>query len=149
MSNLIPASLFGSRSLVDRQFEDLFSNFFDSRGPRRRNTSSSPLANVSKTDTGYSIQVAAPGYSRDAFNVKVEDNVLSITGTSYESNVDTDKVSAQMTTQEFSYGTFTRSWTLPSDVSGEAVTASYEAGILNITVPVEGNKQRVIDINVD
>jgi len=149
MSNLIPFSPFGSRSLMDRRFDDLFSNLFDvdmSAYNRNRLMKSVPLANVIRTDDGYNIQIAAPGYSRDAFAIKVEDNVLTITG-NYEASVEENP--GQVTSQEFSYSSFTRSWTLPSEASGEAISASYDAGVLNLTVPVEGKKNCVIDVNVD
>ena len=149
MSNLIPSSVFGSRSLMDRRFDDLFSNFFDAGLPvynRNRLMKSVPLANVIRTDDGYNIQIAAPGYSRDAFDVKVENNVLTVTG-NYEASVEDE--TGQVTSQEFSYSSFTRSWTLPNEASGEGISASYDAGVLNLTVPVEGKKNRVIDVNVD
>lgn len=150
MSSLIPNSLFGTRALIDRRFDDILNNFFDygtSGYPSSNLANSLPMANVSKSDTGYEISIAAPGYSRDAFDIKVNDGVLTITGNLEDSTQ--GEVMSQMTSQEFNYGTFTRSWTLPAEVSGESITASYIAGILNIGVPVEANKSRVIDINVD
>ena len=150
MSSLIPNSLFGTRALIDRRFDDILNNLFDygtSGYPSSNLANSLPMANVSKLDTGYEISIAAPGYSRDAFDIKVNDGVLTITGNLEDSTQ--GEVMSQMTSQEFNYGTFTRSWTLPTEVSGESITASYVAGILNIGVPVETNKSRVIDINVD
>ena len=150
MSSLIPNSLFGTRTLIDRRFEDILNNLFDYSSSDYSNVklaNNPPMANISKSSSGYEISVAAPGYSRDAFDIKVEDGILTLIG-NYGDSVKSDST-VKMTSQEFNYSSFTRSWTLPTEASGEAISASYEAGILNITVPVEVNMSRIIDISID
>ena len=134
-------------------FDDIFDNFLGlTMRPNRYQTSSTqnitstiPAANVFEGDEGYTIQIAAPGFSREDFNVKIEDNRLTVSAQieSY-SNEESDN-----THREFNYTNFSRSWTLPSDVNISAVNAGYEAGILNLDVPVEGKSSSVIDVVVD
>ena len=57
-------------------FDDLFTTDTPSRTHRSYNTT--PRANVVKTDTGYGIELAAPGFSRDEFELSVHKNKLTI-----------------------------------------------------------------------
>ena len=50
--------------------------------------------------------------------------------------------------QEYSYNTFSRSWTLPSSVYMKGIDARYEAGILSIDVPVESGDAGFMQIDV-
>ena len=146
MSNLFPMTTI--RNTIDRDFDNLLASFFGpgvGRAQRFTNVSTTPRANVIKQAEGYTIELAAPGFSRDEFEIGVDNGVLSIqVGTS-----DTPEYSNQLTTQEFSYSSFTRSWSLPKDAAAEAISARYDAGILYVTVPTTGNANNKIVIDVE
>lgn len=153
MSTLFPISRRGPLSSFDRDFSDIFSSFF---GPttflapssQRQSPSfvSTPRANVHQTAEGYTIALAAPGWSRDDFNVDIDNNVLTVSVTAEDEASDNDSTS---TLQEYSYSSFSRSWTLPEGVKIKAIDAHYEAGILTIAIPVkdEVNGKKLI-VNV-
>ena len=146
MSNLFPATI---RNGFDREFDTLINSFFgpvvNSRNSRFTNVATTPRANVIKQAEGFTIELAAPGFSRDEFDIGVDNGVLSIqVGTS-----DTAEYTDQLTSQEFAYSSFTRSWTLPKDVAAEAISARYDAGILYVTVPTTGNTNNKIVIDVE
>jgi len=145
MSNLFPITI---RNNFDRDFDSLINSFFGpvaGRTSRFTNVSTTPRANVIKATEGYTIELAAPGFSRDEFEIGVDNGVLSIhVGTS-----DTPEYSEQLSTQEFSYSTFTRSWSLPKDAATEAISARYDAGILYVTIPTTGNANNKIVIDVE
>lgn len=114
-------------SLVD----DIFTLDTPSRSHRSHNTT--PRANVTKTDTGYGIELAAPGFSRDEFEMKVENNKLSITmGTE-----DSKEYEEKLIHREYRFHNFVRSFSLPENTNIESISARYEAGILYVDVPVE------------
>ena len=146
MSTLFPITI---RNNFDREFDSIISSLFNPSGNRASsrftNVSTTPRANVIKQPEGYTIELAAPGFSRDEFDIGVDNGVLSIhVGTS-----DTPEYSDQLTTQEFSYATFTRSWSLPKDAAAEAISARYDAGILYVTIPTSDSTNNKIVIDVE
>ena len=144
MSNLFPITI---RNNFDRELDTLFSSFFGptNRPSRFATVSTTPRANVIKQSEGYTIELAAPGFSRDEFNIGVDNGVLSIhVGTS-----DTPEYTENLTSQEFSYSSFTRSWSLPKDAASEAISARYDAGILYVTIPTTDNTNNKIVIDVE
>lgn len=98
-----------------------------------------PPANVSENEKGYTIELAAPGFSRDDFEISAEDGRLTIS-MKEGSSASKDKYLSQ----EFGFAReFTRSWTLPSTVDAGTISARYEAGILSVDVPTGKKKSRV------
>tara|TARA_X000000950_G_scaffold225933_1_gene272645 strand:+ start:1582 stop:1968 length:387 start_codon:yes stop_codon:yes gene_type:complete len=125
-------------SLVD----DLFTTDNPSRTHRSYYTT--PRANVIKTNTGYGIELAAPGFSRDEFELSVDKNKLTIRmGTE-----DTKEYEDNLVHREYRYTDFKRSFTLPEKTNIEGIAARYEAGILYVDVPVEEKvvQKRVISV---
>ena len=101
-----------------------------------------PKANISKDESGYQISLAAPGLSRSDFDIEISENVLTI---SSENNVKNEN----SLRQEYSFNKFSRSWSLPETAVVDNVTADYEAGILNVNIPVEDvtiNKTKKIEV---
>ncbi len=146
MSNLFPITTI--RNSIDRDFDNLLASFFGpvaGRSQRFTNVSTTPRANVIKQSEGFMIELAAPGFSRDDFDIGVDNGVLSI----HVGSSDTQEYSDQLATQEFSYSSFTRSWSLPKDAAPEAISARYDAGILYVTVPTTGNTNNKIVIDVE
>jgi len=103
-----------------------------------------PQANISKIDGGYAIEMAAPGFSRDDFSIEVEDCTLVIS----MENSSSDMQSGNYVTREYSYDSFTRSWTLPEGVDSSSISARYDAGILTVNIPVENKASSKFRIDV-
>jgi len=79
------------------------------------------------------VEVAAPGFVKADFKLKVHNDLLTI---SSEKKVENEaKEGEQFTKREFSYQSFTRSFTLPEIADGERIEANYENGILRIVIP--------------
>jgi len=129
---------FDAFSLID----DLFTLDTPSRSHRSYNTT--PRANIIKTDTGYGIELAVPGFSRDEFEMNVENNRLTIAmGTE-----DTKEYEDKLVHREYRFANFKRSFSLPEDTNIEGICARYEAGILYVDVPVEEKsvQKRIITV---
>ena len=125
-------------SLVD----DLFTLDTPSRSHRSYNTT--PRANITKTDTGYGIELAAPGFSRDEFELSVDNNKLTVMlGTK-----DTEEYENKLVHREYRFANFKRSFSLPENTNIDGINARYEAGILYVEVPVEEKnvQSRVITV---
>ena len=105
-----------------------------------------PRANVKLTNGAFEIEVAAPGFSREDFEIKVEENHL-IVSAQKKSEIETDD--GEYRRREFSFGSFSRSFKLDDSINLEEVTAKYEGGILKLHLPQQNKleTQRVIEIS--
>jgi HSP20 family protein len=102
-----------------------------------------PAVNIGETDGSYHIAVELPGLLPDDVNVDVQGRTISIHGTYPESEADFRSLVAERPT-----GTFARTFQLPLPVDGNAVTAAFDKGILNIALPkAEESKVKRITIS--
>jgi len=123
-SNLFP-------SVFDRFFEgDLFD--WTNRNYSVTNTTL-PTVNIKETTDNYLVEMAAPGMVKEDFKIELNHDTLTI---SSEKKAETEnKEEGQYTRKEFSYQSFSRSFTLPRTADGEKISAKYENGILVVTIP--------------
>jgi HSP20 family protein len=91
------------------------------------------------------LEAELPGMTREDFDLAIENNVITLRGERrFEKKDETDNYHRV----ERSYGSFTRSFTLPQTVSGEGATAEYRNGVLRVTLPKrEETKARRIEIS--
>jgi HSP20 family protein len=91
------------------------------------------------------LEAELPGMNREDFELTVENNVITLRGErQFEKKEDSDNYHRV----ERSYGSFTRSFTLPQTVSAEGATAEYRNGVLRVTLPKrEETKARRIKIS--
>ena len=91
------------------------------------------------------LEAELPGMKQDDFELTVENNVITLRG---ERQFEKKEESDNYHRVERSYGSFTRSFTLPQTVSAEGATAEYSNGVLRVTLPKrEETKARRIQIN--
>ena len=133
-------------SLLDRFFEG---DVFDWRNRNYSLTNTTiPAVNVKEKEAGYELEVAAPGFEKNDFKLELDHDLLTIS--SEKKDEKETKEEGQFTKREFSYQSFSRSFTLPETADGERINASYDNGVLRISIPrKEEAKQkpsRVIEI---
>jgi len=109
---------------------------------------SMPSVNISETEQGYQLEIAAPGLTKEDFNVALDKDRLTI---SAEKSAKTENNEGKLTRHEFNYSSFTRSFMLPKTVDKEQIAARYENGILYLNVPkkaeiVKEERSRTIEI---
>jgi HSP20 family protein len=121
------------------QFPDLFDRFFDNDlfDWSNRNYSSTnttlPSVNVKEDPNGFEVEMAAPGFEKTDFRVSLNKNLLTL---SSERKVENETHEGQrFTRREFSYQSFSRSFTLPEVVQQDDISAKYENGILKVRIP--------------
>jgi HSP20 family protein len=90
------------------------------------------------------LRAEVPGVQREDLDVRIENGVLTLEGERKQEN-DVAEGNAHLT--ERSYGSFTRSFSLPTTVDASKVAATYKDGVLEITVPkAETAKSKKVDI---
>ena len=93
-----------------------------------------PAVNVKESENDYTIEVAAPGMTKNDFKINFENGRLTIS--SEHQDEKEEKKKGQYTRKEFSYQSFQRSFSIPeNEIDGEKIVAKYNDGILNITLP--------------
>lgn len=122
---------------------DLFSNFFSDGADY-----AVPAVNIKENEKAYIIELAVPGVSKEDIKISLEKDVLTISS-SKESK--SDKKVDDFKRKEFSYNSFSRSFSIPETINKDKVKASHANGILSIELPKiakdEKNKNRSIKIS--
>jgi len=121
-----------NKSYVPAYWDDYFNdNFFNQLNSKSCN-GNSPAVNITEDERGYNIEVAAPGITRKAFNIEIENDVLTISTEDKESR---EENQPNFLRREFNYQTFKRSFQLPDTINQEEIKAKHEAGILTLSLP--------------
>lgn len=118
-------------NLLDRDLFDIESN-----GSQARLGVNVPSVNIKETAKEYVMEVAAPGLERKDFNIELDNHTLTISAEK-EAQSEEKKEDTGYSRKEYSYESFSRSFTLPEGVKESNIDAKYENGILRLTVPKE------------
>jgi HSP20 family protein len=94
-----------------------------------------PAVNVSEDDKNYTIDVVAPGFKKDDFKINVNDDVLTISAENKSESTNKDDNNRQYSRREYSYSSFTRSFSLPENAKDDSISANYNDGILRLNIP--------------
>ena len=118
----------------------IFNDFFDNDWMEKTNATA-PAINVIESEKNYKVEVAAPGMTKDDFNIHLgDDNELVISMEKKVENEDKDKENKKYLRREFSYTKFQQSLYLPDNVDKEKISANVSDGVLTII-------NRVIEIH--
>ena len=118
----------------DNWLPDIFNDFFDNSWMERP-TYTAPAINVIETEKEYEVELAAPGLSKEDFQVHVDaDNNLHIEMEKKSENKE-GKKHGRFLRREFSYEKFQQTLLLPDDVDAEKIEAHVEKGVLTVTLP--------------
>ena len=101
---------------------------------------STPAVNVKETNDDFMIEVAAPGLDKKDFKVDIDNNMLTISSEKEFKNEEHDE--GRYMRREFSYTSFSRSFSLPDAVDAEKIKAQHKDGILMITIPKKDEAKR-------
>jgi HSP20 family protein len=118
-------------SLFDRFFDN---ELFDWSNKNFSDTNTTlPSVNIKEDVNGFEVEMAAPGFEKKDFKIDLNNNLLTI---SSEKKIENEtKEGQQFTRKEYSYQSFSRSFTLPNTVDSEKISAKYENGILKVAIP--------------
>ena len=146
MANITRFDPFGEmvtlRQAMDRLFEDSFVNPLTLRP--YNGDAPAPALDVHETGDDIVITAALPGMKAEDVDITITGQTLSIRG---EFKADEKVEKGQYLYRERRHGSFHRQLQLPVRVQGDAATASYEDGLLTLTIPkAEEVKPRQIEI---
>ena len=130
----------------------IFNDFFDNDWMVKANATA-PAINVIESDKDYKVEVAAPGMTKEDFNIHLsEDNELVISMEKKNETKEQDKGNKNYLRREFSYSKFQQALILPDDVEKDKINANVTDGVLTIELPKRTPEEkakinRVIEIH--
>ncbi len=127
----------------------VFNDFFGNEWVENQNKSV-PAINIQQGENGFTVEVAAPGMTKEDCKVSLdEDNNLVVSFEKKSESEDRNKKGTYLR-REFSYTQFTRKMILPDNVEKDNISAKVENGVLTVEIPivkeVKAPKAKQIDI---
>src|SRR6201982_1050949 len=123
--------------------------FRDSYGEREEALTTStfaPAVDVYEDEHNVTLKIEVPGIDEKDIDVQIENNTLTVHG---ERKIEKEEKEENYRRVERQYGSFTRTFTLPSTVDSEKIQADYDKGILKIVLPKKAEaKPKSIKVNV-
>ena len=119
-------------------FDDAFTkNFFEK--PSR--VFSTPAVNIKETEKSFELDLAVPGMDKKDFKIELKEGGITISA-QHENKIEENNEKEHYSRREFSYKSFSRSFVLAEDlIDTEGISAKYENGILNLSIPKKTNTQ--------
>lgn len=137
----------GLQERVNRIFADAYRGSADTDELMRAGAWIPPVDIFENDKHELVLKVELPDVSRDDIQLKVENSTLTISG---QKKMETEVKEEQYRRIERSYGSFSRSFTLPPTVDATAIGAEYKNGVLTVRLPVrEEAKPRQIQVQIN
>ena len=136
---------FNNERLFPSVFNDFFkpwNEWFDSDLIK---TMTVPSVNVIENDKNYKLTMAAPGLKKDDFKIDIDGDIITI---SAETKVEKEEKDEKFSRKEYSYKTFSRSFTLPEIVNADKIDAVYENGELKLMLPKKAEVKKTTAKNI-
>lgn len=113
-------------SLLDEIFKP------DWNGGIQNFNTSVPAVNIRESETGFALELFAPGLKKEDFNIEIEQRTLIISSEIQKEAKEDNEIYSR---KEYSIKSFRRSFNLPETVNFDAIEANYENGILHLHLP--------------
>jgi HSP20 family protein len=146
--DLVPWRPFSEEiSSLRREMDNLWNRFFGETPLARRLTEEWwPSADLSETKDSFIIKAELPGLDAKDVEVSISGNVLTLKGEKKKEEEEKDEHHYRA---ERYYGSFQRTFQLPANVKADKVEATFEKGVLKVTLPkVEEAKKKQIEVKV-
>lgn len=127
-----------NRKPFEQNFNSWMDDFFAPNASMNKEAYNKPAfktsvpVNVVQSETGYRMEVVAPGFDKEAFKVEVEQNLLTI---SAEVKKVEERKEEKAVRNEYRYASFKRSFTLDENIDAENIAAEYKNGVLILNLP--------------
>ncbi len=131
---------------ISKRFENFFDDFFSDSDSLSK-LDFRPEVDVTEGEKGIYVKADIPGLEQKDINVEIKDNVLTISG---EKKYENEEKSEKEHRIERSYGSFSRSFSLPENINREKIKAKYNNGVLKLELPkTKEIKKNTVSINVE
>lgn len=127
-------------------FDRIFDSFFN-RGEVQSATRV-PAVDIVESEKGYEIMAELPGFSEDELDIKVKDNLLTISAQRLEQSEkkeSVEKAEKNYLKRERASHSFKRSFYLPKDASAESIEAVFNQGLLSLNI---GKKEEAKPLSI-
>ena len=132
---------------LQNEMNRLFNTVFDTPTPGTGGSALRrwvPSMDLVETEDHFVLRADLPGMSEEDIKIEFEDGTLTVSG---ERKAEHEAKNEGYYRVERAFGAFSRSLTLPQGIDAEAVTASFDRGVLEVRVPKpEQRKPRRIEI---
>src|SRR5580698_2507705 len=109
-------------------------------------SSFAPAVDVYEDEHNVTLKIEVPGIDEKDINVNLENDTLTVHG---ERKIEKEEKEENYRRVEREYGSFTRTFTLPPTVDSEKVSATYDKGVLKVSLPKKAEaKPKQIKVNV-
>jgi HSP20 family protein len=135
-------------STLQDRMNRLFRESYNEGGRDESLTASSfaPAVDVYEDEHTVTLKLEVPGIDEKDIDIRLENNTLTVHG---ERKIEKDEKEENYRRVERQYGSFTRTFTLPSTVDSEKVSANYDKGVLKIALPKKAEaKPKQIKVNI-
>src|SRR6201987_2864930 len=133
-------------TLQDRMNRLFQQSFGEGREESLTTGAFAPAVDVYEDEHHVTLKIEVPGIDEKDLDIRVENNILSVHG---ERKFEKEEKEENYRRIERQYGSFTRSFTLPSSVDPGQVSANYDRGVLKITLAKKAEaKPKQIKVNV-
>jgi HSP20 family protein len=143
-----PFSEFSAMQDRTNRMGRFFRELYSPEGPEEALTTTSfaPPADVYEDEHTITLKLEVPGIDEKDIDVRIENNMLTVHG---ERKIEKEEKEENFRRIERQYGSFTRSFTLPSSVDSGQVSAHYDKGLLKISLSKKAEaKPKQIKVNV-
>jgi HSP20 family protein len=129
---------------VNRVFRESYSP--EGRDESLTTSSFAPAVDVYEDEHNVTLKIEVPGIDEKDIDVRLENNTLNVHG---ERKIEKEEKEENYRRVERQYGSFTRAFTLPTTVDSEKVSATYDKGVLKVTLPKKAEaKPKQIKVTV-
>jgi HSP20 family protein len=128
---------------MNRLFQD---SFGQGREEALTTSSFAPAVDVYEDEHKITLKIEVPGIDEKDIDIRVENNLLTVHG---ERKFEKEEKEENYRRVERQYGSFTRSFNLPSTVDAESISADYDRGVLKVQLAKKAEaKPKQIKVNV-
>jgi HSP20 family protein len=133
-------------TLQDRMNRLFHDSLGDGREEALNTTAFAPAVDVYEDEHNVTLKIEVPGIDENDIDVRIENNTLTVHG---ERKFEKDEKEENYRRVERQYGSFTRTFTLPSTVETENISANYDKGVLKIKLAKKAEaKPKQIKVNI-
>jgi HSP20 family protein len=112
-------------------FNDVFDSILNDSFLGDKLVARIPAVNIAETENEFQVELAVPGLKKEDFKINLDKNILTVSSEKKIENVEEGK---KFSKREYSYNSFSRSFTLPESADHSKIEADYTDGILTLTI---------------
>ena len=147
MSSITRWDTYSGLSGLQEQVNRLFESTFPRRADNSALTTWAPAVDIYETENELVLKADLPAIDEKDLDIRIENNTLTVRGErKFEKQVNEDSYLRV----ERSYGSFSRSFSLPNTINTEAIRAEYKNGVLTVQMPKRAeSKPKQVKVNVE